>query len=176
MNERAGEADKEPKIVVRQLDFHGADAAAFLKLVQNNRTELERFGTIPQGYYSTLKQIRRLPHTLTNTKYYGIYLGRNSDTPVGVVVFSNRPDLSDAVGVIGYFVDQEQWGKNVAVRAVESVIRWHSRCRTFYAAIDPDNAASAKVAFRLGFQLQSGRNGSSIGNLSTDLLFMLRRM
>ncbi|WP_324751339.1 GNAT family N-acetyltransferase [Sphingomonas sp. LY54] len=56
----------------------------------------------------------------------------------------------------GWIIRSERWGRGYASEAMRATIDWfertHGRCRTV-CMISPDNAASARIADKLGYRL-----------------------
>jgi RimJ/RimL family protein N-acetyltransferase len=87
-------------------------------------------------------------------KVDGRYLGE-----CGFMEFRREmtPSLEGSAEV-GWVLDPEAWGKGVATEAMTAVIDWYRKkpdAQPLACIIAPDNAASIKVAEKLGFTLDA---------------------
>ena len=84
---------------------------------------------------------------------------KETGVPIGFLNYHHR-EVSNARLEIGYILARAFWGQGLAGEAVSALL---DHCfgapevNRVEALIDPDNAASVRLAERMGFQLESGR-------------------
>jgi ribosomal-protein-alanine N-acetyltransferase len=100
---------------------------------------------------------------------YSIYLG---DQLVGLCG-AQQKDLDEGSSELWYILHKDHWGKGLAKRAVETLIREcrsNPRLKSLYAEAVSSNAGSWRILEKLGF-MQTGevKDGFKKGDLVEDL-------
>lgn len=101
---------------------------------------------------TTLRMIQR---SIANTSSEVFVISRGADQPaLGWIYLGDR---KANIAELGYIIRRTMWGKGLVVEAARAVIK-HAfttrEVRRLYIDTDPDNAASIKVAEKLGFHFE----------------------
>jgi RimJ/RimL family protein N-acetyltransferase len=111
---------------------------------------------------SWARLLRYIGHWTAFDVGYFVIADRNDGRYLGECGFTEfRREITPSLGgaaEVGWVLDPAAWGKGVATEAMTAVIDWYRRkpdAKPLACIIAPDNAASIKVAERLGFQLEA---------------------
>ncbi|SQI36000.1 Ribosomal-protein-serine acetyltransferase [Leminorella richardii] len=133
------------------------DAPAIFALIEAERPRLRKTLPWPDSVRSvedSLKTIRD-NRILFGQAKSAVYLIRWDGEIAGLVAFNT---LIDREGTIGYWISSAFEGKSVAYAAVSCLIEWYTEADvldSFVIRCSTENERSARLAERLGFQLDT---------------------
>lgn len=140
--------------------FHETDAAFFARLASDERvTRFVGDGTPWDRQYTEGRINAALKHEPPGIVGASRWLlAMESTEPVGIVVSMHREEGIE----IGYWVSPDHWGRGVAGAMVDAalvVIPDLYGTRELLARVHPDNAVSARLLTRRGFQFDGNHGG-----------------
>ncbi|WP_068777719.1 GNAT family N-acetyltransferase [Paenibacillus sp. FJAT-26967] len=144
-------------LILKQVDVSHLDE---VYSIYSNDGVFEYCGIIPKHNRDTVKKMighfERDYNKKSKVKW-GLFLGSESDKLVGII---EAFDLNQKVNMvtIGYFLEESYWGKGIATRAVEVLVRFlfeEAGINRIQAEVMPLNEGSKKVLLKNGF-LQEG--------------------
>jgi RimJ/RimL family protein N-acetyltransferase len=137
------------------------DAAAYFKLISNNRKRLERFfaGTvaITQTFDATIEHLADVIGKAEKDKYFPfVVVDTNTNELIGSIQIKSV-DWSIPKAEIGYYIDAAYEGKGVISKAVGLIVDFAFREKNFrklYIRTHESNMGSIKIAEKNGFKLE----------------------
>ena len=136
------------KITLRKLGIR--DLSNIVKTIKNPEVG-DRLQYNFRGYF-----LKGLEETFKRKDTYKFAILADGKFAGGIVL--EKPNTDKTSYELGYFVNRDYWGKNVATSAVRNTLQFgfnNLKLKKIWAVTEKDNPASGKVLKKAGFKLMS---------------------